>query len=623
MTLFLKSLISQSSTDDPSSVWAKLVNNVRFINQNAGTLSLVTTPIEIKQLFNRRTRVQWDFDIKKLQDHGNCILDNIRSDIGGVSVKRSDLFTKLLDICEENKFIFLTGERGCGKSSLIKEFAAYMKDKAPIFCFRTEEFNRAHLDNVFSEIGLKSKLSDLEAGFVLIPKKYLLIESLEKLLELENSAAFSDLLQFIKKDDGWTIIASGRDYAYQQISFNYLQPSGVKYSTLTIGGFNDNDIQQICEKLDILKSFVKNSSLKPLIKNPFYADLAYRVAVNGATFSPSAGEREFKETVWRDIISKESERSNGMSLRRRKTFIEISVRRAKQMVYGVLDNEFDPDTLLRLETDNLIHRDLSDNLVSPAHDILEDWALERFIEDKFKSSLRNVNIFLSAVGHEPAMNRAFRLWLYQKLKYGENIQQLILDILGDTEIESCWRDETITAILLSEKPYEFLNELGAQLFKNDCDLLKRFFFILRTSCKTPDQEMTKQLSYGENEKLGILSTLYLKPRGNGWDDIIRFSLENKENISKKLIPHVSSVLEDWSYSVYIEGDIPVVPREVGLLALYLLNLIKNTYGDGFDRKKLLGVIVKVVPVIQQELSDMLEAGSVYYQCRHTPATLSR
>jgi hypothetical protein len=604
----LKSLISQSiSKEDPSSVWLKIVNMVKFFNQNAGTLFSNTLPKEITQLFNRRTSSYCAYDLEKLQDHGNSILSGIRSNIGGVSVRRSYFFSKLLEICEENKFIFITGERGCGKSSLMKEFAEYMKDKAPVFCFRTEEFDGAHLDNVFSKIGLKSRLGDLEAGFVLMPKKYLLIESLEKLLELENSAAFSDLLQFIRKGDGWTIIASGRDYAYQQISFNYLEPSGIKYSTLNIVGFNDNEVQQICEKLEILKSFLNNSSLKTLLKNPFYADLAYRVALSGATFTCGAGEKEFRDTVWRNVISKESERSNGMPIKRRQTFIGISVRRAKQMVYGVSDKDFDPEALLRLEADDLIRRNSSDNLVSPAHDILEDWSLENFIEGEFKSSLRNTNTFLSAVGYEPAMNRAFRLWLYQKLKYGENVKQLILDILGDKEIENCWRDETITAVLLSEKPYEFLNELREQLFKNDCDLLKRFFFILRISCKIPDQELNKPLSDGESEKPDILSTLYLKPRGNGWEDIIRFLFENRKIISKELISHVSVVLEEWSYSMHIERDIPAVSRVVGLLALYSLNLIKNKYSYKDDRKKLLSVIAKVAPVIQQELSDMLEA----------------
>ncbi|KKG36017.1 ATP-binding protein [Methanosarcina mazei] len=602
----LQSLIAQSSTGDPLSIWAKLVNEVKFVNQDAGTLSLDTLPKEILQSFDIKTNSYWASDIRKLQEHGNYILNNIRSSIGGAHIKRSDIFEKLLETSEEHNFILLTGDRGHGKSSLIKEFAECMKDSTPIFCIRTEELGRAHLDNVFSSIGLRSSLSDLEAGFVLMPKKYLLIESLEKLLELENSVAFSDLLQFVKKDNGWTIIASGRDYAYQQISFNYLQPSGINYSLLTIDGFSDNDIQQLCEELEILKPFADNPSLKPLLKNPFYAELAYRVAISGTKFSVGDGEKEFKEIVWRDIISKESERSNGMPLKRRQTFIEISVRRAKQMVYGVSDNEFDPEALLRLEADNLIRRDSSNNLVSPAHDILEDWGLESYIESKFKSSPRNVNIFLSAVGHEPAMNRAFRLWLYQKLRYGENVKQLIFDILDDREIESCWQDETITAVLLSENPYGFLYELNEQLFENDCDLLMRFCFILRISCKTPDQKRIKQLYDGKNEKIGILSTLYLKPHGNGWNDIIHFLFENRENISKELIPHLSAVLEEWSSSIHVDKNIPAISREVGLLALYLLNFIKDTYGDEVDRKKLLSVIVKVVPVIQQELSEMLE-----------------
>lgn len=605
--VLLQSLIAQNSTDDPLSIWAKLVNEIKFINQNAGTFSLATLSIGILQSFDKRTHSHWASDLRKLQEHGDYILNNIRSSIGGAHIKRSDLFAKLLESSEEYKFILLTGGRGHGKSSLIKEFAECMKDRVPIFCIRTEELGKAHLDNVFSTIGLRSSLSDLEAGFVLMPKKYLLIESLEKLLELENSVAFSDLLQFVKKDNGWTIIASGRDYAYQQISFNYLQPSGINYSLLTIGGFSDNEIQQLCEELEILKPFVNNPSLKPLLKNPFYAELAYRVAISGTKFSIGDGEKEFKEIVWRDIISKESERSNGMPLKRRQTFIEISVRRAKQMVYGVSDNELDPDALLRLEADNLIRRDLSNNLVSPAHDILEDWALESYIEGKFKSSPRNVNIFLSAVGHEPAMNRAFRLWLYQKLRYGEDVKQLIFDILDDREIESCWQDETITAVLFSENPYGFLNELKEQLFENDYDLLKRFCFILRTSCKTPDQDLIKQLSDDKNENLGILNTLYLKPHGNGWDDIIHLLFENRGIVSKELIPHLSVVLEEWSSPIHIDKSIPAISREAGLLALYLLNLIKDTYGDEVDRKKILRVIFKVVPAIRQELSDMLEA----------------
>lgn len=90
------------------------------------------------------------------------------------------------------------------------------------------------------------------------------------------------------------------------------------------------------------------------------------------------------QLVWRDVIAKEQVRTNGMPPKRKQAFIEIVVKRAKQMVYGVPENEFDGDAVLKLEEDNLVRRDSKNSLVSPAHDVLEDWALEHYIESIYK-----------------------------------------------------------------------------------------------------------------------------------------------------------------------------------------------------------------------------------------------
>ena len=299
--------------------------------------------------------------------------------------------------------------------------------------------------------------------------------------------------------------------------------------------------------------------------------------------------------VWRDIISKEQVRAEGMPLKRRQTFIDIAVRRAKKMVYAVPETEFNFGALLKLEEDNLIRRDTLHGMVTPAHDVLEDWALERHIEETFQNNPDNVQVFLNAVGHEPAMNRAFRLWLHQKQRCGENIPDLILAILDNREIERCWHDETISAVLLGDNPAGFLSRLKKRLFENDSELLKRFCFILRLSCKTPDQNLMKQLSGKNSETLGALDSLFLKPYGLGWEAIIHFLFENKERISKELLPHVSAVLTEWSSLIHIEKDLPAPTREAGLLALHLLNTIKDSYRDEGDRKKLISVIIKVVP----------------------------
>jgi len=602
----IKSFIARCSTDNASSVWSRIVDTVQTANQGAGTLTPAIFPNDIREVFNTSQRSSWNNDLKKLYNHGSLILESIRADIGGITIERADSFSKLLEMSEGSEFVFITGGRGCGKSSLAKKFFDYLKDRAPIFCFRTEDFNESHLDMVFSKIGLKGTLDEIGAGFALMPKKYLLIESLEKLLELQNTKAFIDLINFIRKDPGWMIIATGRDYAFQQIVFNFLRPYGIQCSPLKIGDFNDNDIQYLCEKLEPLKPFFENHALKQLIMNPFVAELAYSVAQTGPRLSIDAGELEFREAVWRNVISKESERKEGMPLKRRQVFIKIAVNRAKRMVYGVPANDYESGVLEKLDEEHLIRWDHSKELVNPAHDVLEDWALEKYIENAFQKNPDDIQDFFNEVGNEPAMNRAFRLWLHQRLRCGQDINDFTLKLLADRNIARNWQDETISAVLLGENPYEFLQTLKDSLFANDGALLKRFCFILRVSCMAPDRHLTLLFTGKEDVLAGGVNSFFLKPHGRGWEAVIHFLFENKDSIKDDLLTHSIAVLDEWCSVIHIDQALPAIAHEAGLIALHLLPLLKDDYRDSKKIKKLLIVIIKVSPSLSKEFNELLE-----------------
>lgn len=602
----LHSIFSRKGVQNPSLLWTRLLDTIQTVNQNAGTLNIENLPRDIKEVFESRSSTNWDSDIKKLTDHSEYIISGIRSTIGEVHINRTSNLQELIEASEKNEFVFLSGERGCGKSSIIREFAEYMKEHAPVFCLRSEDLDKAHLNSVFTSIGLRGSIGELQEGFALMQKKYLLIESLEKLLELQYTTAFTDLLQFVRKNSGWTIIASGRNYAYQQIMFNFLQPSGISCSTVFVKELTDTQIQLLSEKLESLKPLLNIEYIKPLMRNPFFTDIAYRITQAETEFLYSDGEREFQVAVWRDIISKEHVRLDGMPIKRQETFIDIAVKRAKRMVYGISGMEYDPAVILRLEEDNLIIRNPINGLISLAHDVFEDWALVRHIEDIYQNNHENLPEFLKCLGYEPAMNRAFRLWLHQKMRFEDDVTEIILTILNNKKVEKCWQDEAISAVFLGENPNVFLEKLKNQLLIEDSDLLKRFCFILRISSKTPDQEILNGTVNQEDEQSIEPRHLFLKPYGKGWESLIIFFYKNKEQISQKLLPHVLEVLNDWSSLIHIEKDLPSPAREVGLLSLYLLDFIKDSYGNKPERKKLMSIIIKVVSVIPNEFNKILE-----------------
>ncbi len=599
----LQSLIAQYSTVGASLLWSRIISAVQSADYNAGTIDPGNLPEDIRAAFDTSGEADWASDIRKLEDHGSYIIDNIKTTIGGIHIELPDPFAELLEKSETSSFVYVSGERGSGKSSLIRQFADSLQGRAPVFCLRTEDLDRAHLDNVFSSIGLTSSLRDIEAGFALMPRKYLLIESVEKLLELQNTNAFIDLLRFCKRHQGWRIIATGRDYALQNIIFNFLQPSGTDYSTLTLSGFNEEQVRSLYERLPSLETMARNPSLRPLLATPFFADLAYRVTETGTQFSVEEGEREFREAVWRVVIAKEQSRTQGMPLKRKRTFIDIAVKRAKQMVYAVAETEFDEDALLNLEGDNLVRRQPAAGLVSPAHDVLEDWALEQYIDDAYRATPDDVRTFLDEVGHEPAVNRAFRLWLHRKLRDGGSVNDLVIAVLSDHEIQNYWQDETIAAVLLGSDPYGFLSMLTEQLFRNSSELLKRFCFVLRVACKTIDSTLTKQLSGGGEPARA--EHMILEPYGQGWDAIIRFFFEDRARVSEDLVPHVVAVLTDWTWLVYGRSDLPEPAREAGLLALHILDYFKDSYRDEGTRKDVLKVIFATAPAVTEELDALL------------------
>jgi hypothetical protein len=274
------------------------------------------------------------------------------------------------------------------------------------------------------------------------------------------------------------------------------------------------------------------------------------------------------------------------------------------MVYGVPETEFDGDAVLKLEEDNLVRRDYMNSLVSPSHDVLEDWALDQYIEDAYLRYSGGTQDFLDAIGHEPAINRAFRLWLHQKLRYGENVDDFVRSVLTSQDIQSYWQDETIAAILQGDNPDGFLSFLSDQLFLDNGKLLKRFCFILQIACQTPDQTFTSELKQSNDRSL--VGSLLLKPYGQGWRAMISFLFVNRNSLVDGLMTHVIKVLNNWSSLVNLYEVLPLPAREAGLLALHLLHPLKESYRDDGERNKLLSIIIKTIPAIQEEFLSLLK-----------------
>lgn len=253
------------------------------------------------------------------------------------------------------------------------------------------------------------------------------------------------------------------------------------------------------------------------------------------------------------------------------------------MLFGVRSSGFDPEVIAKLEEDHLIYRDQKSSTVSPMHDVLEDWALEVFIDRKYFDNYNNIASFLLSIGSEPAISRAFRLWLYRKLKFDDTTNEFVEYLLSSECIESYWKDEAISAIMQHDSPVVFLNSLKHQLLKDDCALLIRFCFILRITCQRPMSLYNGLLV--KDEKSGLLQSLFLQPYGEGWEALFHFIYEERDKLSDSVRTQIIELIDEWSGLINIYDDLPKASKKVGFLSLWLLEEVKDSYGDKGQRKK--------------------------------------
>lgn len=600
----LCSLIQCYSDELPSLVLARLVTCVQSFNQNAGVLTQSNIPEDVKILFKKSKSIPFENDLVKLYERSKHIFDGISTAINSFHVDREEQLSELSSCYIDSEFVFVTGARGAGKSGIVKDFIETKNIDIPIFYLRAEDLDKSHLNEVFTSMGITSSLGEIESHFSLLQEKILVIESLEKVLELNYPNTFVELLQYIKKQSGWTIIATGRDYAYQQLSFNFLQPCSIQFSSVNIEGLEDFQVEQICDKIPELKSLVSNNSLVELLKIPFFIEIAVRAIKNGAQFGIGDTEVDFRDTVWRTVIAKEADRKSGMPDRRRSTFIQIATERAKKMLFGIRTDGFDPEVIAKLEEDHLIYRDQKSSCVSPIHDVLEDWALEAFIDREYFDNSHSIGIFLLRIGNEPAISRAFRLWLYRKLKFDEINNEFVEELLSSDNIESYWRDEAISAVMQHDSPGIFLKLLKRHILKDNCALLVRFCFILRITCQRPISLYNGLLI--KDEKSGLLKSLFLQPHGEGWEALFHFIYEEKNNLSDSVRTQVVELIHEWSSLVNIYNELPKASEKVGLLSLWLLEKVKASYRDEGQRKKILNVLLKVSTAVKDDFDELMK-----------------
>lgn len=524
--------------------------------------------------------------LDEISKHNENILQAIQTEIsfGGKQIKidRGSVVEAIANAAQKKKNIIISGEGGCGKTAIFKEFYNSYFKEIPICVFKANELNVNHINDVF-HLDHKFTFTQFLNAYKDEPLKIFVIDSAEKLAEISNNDILALFIQKLK-ENAWNIIFTTR-YAYLNdltflIKENYQLP------------FDVNDVCLI--GIDKLKSIADefkfslpdNQKFLERLRNLFYLREYVQQYSN---IDRQGNYKGFIDLLWKKRIQNTVQKDN-LHLEREKCIINISKQRCETGRFYINADSLTQSALFQLKQDEILGYDETHNGYFITHDIYEEWTLDKIVSRSF-SNYSNVNEFFDDLGNSLPIRRAFRLWLSDHLsENSKEIEGFIQSAFTNVNVTQFWKDEILISVLLSDYSETFFKFFEKEIIANDFKILKRILFLLRVAC---------------TEVSSVQNIETIKPKGKGWEEIIVLIYKHQSDFFDSNLKLILSILNDWC-DFNKKGE---TTKYAGLLALSIIQkteIEKNFYIHDNAEENILKVIFNAAYELKTELKEIFD-----------------
>ena len=553
----------------------------------------------IYEIFFEQAPTEADL-LDEIKSHNELILQDIREDIcfNDIKIKfdRSETIKNIYSNLMDNKNIVISGEGGSGKTAVLKELCSLYLGNFPVCIFKASELNVNNINHVF-DFGSKFSLTQFGDCFADEKKKFFVIDSAEKLSELQNADIIKDLLSFLRKEK-WVVLFTVRCSYLPDLEFQLQENFNLSYEIQKIDNLSSDELFKTLSENSITAP--KNDKLKDLIKNLFYLNAYVKYC---QSIDVNMSLEEFYDTLWEKKIKNSSVTKDDIHIQREEIFLQITKQRCEKGKFFISTKDYPPKITAALKQDEILEYDKTHNGVFITHDIYEEWGLDRIISVAFENHITPEQFF-SEIGTSLPIRRAFRSWLQnQLLDASASIKNFIKEIFLDENVEQFWKDELLIAVMLSDYAHSFFNSFEALFIDNDFDLLKRCLFLLRIAC---------------TEVKSFLEDKIYKPVGRGWESVISLISKHREDFFINNFRMVLPIFKCWALNTK-DGE---TTKQCGLL---LLNLLEKSESEKSfylqDENEVFETISNCAKEIKTELETIfskllnseISRGSIYYR----------
>ena len=310
-----------------------------------------------------------------LAHHSNTILESIGSTVArAITLPRKAKIAETVAALEKHRVVALTGPPGSGKSALAKKVVRQHAGNRTCLSFRAEEFAESYIDRA-----LPSPISGMPFEALLGLRKIVVhVESLERLLDHSTQQAFSDLVGIAERCPSVCLLVTCRDQAFPDVWSAFFERSSLTFGEVKVPPLNEEEIMEVKAAFPNLGILLSRPGLSRLLCILYFLDMAANMGWSDPHDVP-LNCKAFREKCWRARVRNNSHAAAGLPERRERAILDLSVCRARELRPFVPTEGSDAEAVAALCDDGIVIRNET-GLAAPAHDILEDWAIMRWIE---------------------------------------------------------------------------------------------------------------------------------------------------------------------------------------------------------------------------------------------------
>lgn len=525
--------------------------------------------------------------LEEVINHNRNILQAIQTEIPfgekQIKIDRNKLIEGIAEASQNRQNIIISGEGGCGKTAIFKEFYNLNYKKIPICIFKATELNVNHINELF-QFDHKFSFAQFVTTYQNEPTKIFVIDSAEKLAEITNNDILNGLIQKLKEAE-WSIIFTTRYSYLNDLTFHIKENYQLSYKVNDIPLISTDELKSLSEKFDF--TLPENHKFSERLRNLFYLSEYIQFYSN---IDKKGNFRSFIDLLWKKRIQNNLIQKDNLHIERERCLISIAEKRCETGRFYINAESLPQAALFQLKQDEILGYDDTHDGYFITHDIYEEWTLNKIVSRNY-ANYSNTKQFFEELGNSLPKRRAFRLWLSDQLSdNSKEIESFVQEAFKNSAIIQFWKDELLISVLLSEYSESFFIFFESDIIADDFKILKRILFLLRIACT--------DISAFDNIDIN-------KPKGKGWHEVIALIFKYKSEFFDNNLNLVLPILTEWC-NFTKKGT---TTRYSGLLALSVIHKTEteeNFYIHDDAEENILNVVFNASNEIKPELVEIFD-----------------